>query len=250
MREENQVRTAARVPRDLCEVAASKAYFCARHLPADEISMRLAQFRANRLAELDPYIRLGYLGRRGRDALMAQVDRGIAEGQGRAPRLPLSPGGAPRAFTPFRQTCAPLDIALISGWGLGHVRAVRTLAERLAASGHRVSCFSFLTGARARSVDFVNGVWLHRGGTWRLDHRRDGRPVIGRAARARAELDRIALRRRFDLVLHPAGLLSGWGTPGPGLSTGGLTLHTTLARNARMRPESAIRQLQVLAQPS
>ena len=46
---------------------------------------------------------------------------------------------------------------------------------------------------------------MHRGGTWRLDHRVNRQRKISRFSRAEVELKRLLGHRRLDLVLHPRG---------------------------------------------
>ena len=209
LRDANATRDRLRTPRNLFEIAASKAYFCKRHLPEGEIDTALAAFRMRRQAELDPHIRLGLVRREERDALLAQVDDGIAEGRAREPSFGLSAAPRWQGFRPSErpEAAGALSLALISGWGIGSIRRTRALARRLAALGHEVTCLSFFSGVQPRSVRYADGVWLHAGGTWRPDHKVGARRVIGRRARAAAELARVARHRRFDLVLHPPGTL-------------------------------------------
>lgn len=202
--EENAVRGHLRTPRNVHEIAASKAYFCKRHLPKAQLEDRLLAFRTARRVDLDPYIRLGLLRRNQRDLIEAQIDDGLIDGLDRDCAL-AAPGVAPK-FLPFAGTPDEdaLSIALVTGWGLGRVRRLRRAAAHLAEAGHRVSCFSYMTGRHPPTVRYENGVWMHRGGTWRLDRRPDGRLLIGRAARAETEIARTMARRRFDVILRPA----------------------------------------------
>lgn len=204
LRQANVARDAWRTPRNLFQIAASKAYFCQRHLPPAEVASALAGFRKRRIAELDPYIRLGVLRRTGRDALIQQMDDGLADGVERRPGLPLDPSAPRPAFRPFlpEDALRPLSVALISGWGLGHILRVRDAARQMAESGFSVTCISYASGPQPLSVNFDRGVWLHKGGTWQITDllRRSG--LILRHARAKAELTRIADRRRVDLALH------------------------------------------------
>jgi GT2 family glycosyltransferase len=197
LREQNDVRTARGVPRSLYQIAASKAHFCRRHMPAHLVEAELARYRAARMARLDPHIRLGALRAGGLRRLERQLDRGLAEGLAREPVLPLSPADAPGAFAAFRRAAGEpvLRIALLSGGGLGPVRRIRPLARCLAAAGHPVSCFTFVPGPQRLRVTFSDGVWQHRGGTWRLDRRP--------AALAAAEMARVAAHRNFDVIIRP-----------------------------------------------
>ena len=248
LREANATRDRLRTPRNLHEIAASKAYFCKRHLGEDETGDALAAFTARRLEELDPHIRLGLVRRGERDALMAQVREGITEGLVREPANGLAVDKRTRAFRPFRRNYAevPLSLALVSGWGVGNIRRTRALARRLASAGHDVTCLSFFTGAQPRSVRYVDGVWLHSGGTWRPDHKVGEKRVIGRRARAETELARVMRHRRFDLVLHPPGRMDLGVHDGeesrdaPGF---GLALAARLCKGARVSLSEALDQL-------
>lgn len=203
LREENAARDALRTPRNLVQIAASKAFFCQRHLPPKDVASALTAFRERRVADLDPYIRLGVLRRTGRDALIGQLDQGLSEGVKRQSSLPLS-GSDPipefQHFLPDGQQI-PLRLVVVSGWGIGPIGRARNAARRLAEAGYSVTCISYMSGPLPISVGFDRGVWMHRGGTWQfMDLWRKGKP-LSRAARAKAELDRIAVHRSFDLVL-------------------------------------------------
>jgi len=205
-REANAARSALRVPRNLRQIAASKAYFCRRHLPADHLEVESQAFRAARLADLDRFVRLGALRGAGRRRIDNQLRAGLAEGLERQADLPLASESAPPAFTPCHQSHTPaLRIAVVTGLGIGPVRRLRWLARRLAGAGHAVSCFSFLSGPHPRRVSYLRGVWLHTGGTWRLDHIDHGRRLISRASRSAAEIARVAGHRGFDIILTGDG---------------------------------------------
>lgn len=206
LREENVTRTNTRVPRDLFQVAASKAHFCRRHLPAEQVAAELERYRTARLRELDPYLRLGVLRRDGMRKLERQLDRGLAEGGGREAVLPLTPGLAPPNLYRFQNPgpSPALRIAVVSGWGAAQIARTRRLARTLAHAGHNVSCFSYISGFQPARVAFVEGMWLHRGGTWRRNQRdRGGQMVLSRCDRATAEIGRVARDRIFDVVIRP-----------------------------------------------
>lgn len=207
LREENAARDRLRAPRSLFEISASTAYFCSRHAPADQMDDALMAFRQARLADLDPFIRLGLLRSTGRRVLVSQMDQGLLDGAKRKPDLPLGDQTPKPNFHPFRDATAaePLRIALVSGWGLGPIRRMRRLAERLAAAGHHPTCISFLSGPQARTIGFMNGVWVHTGGTWRMDQRAERGLVIKRRSRAVLALRAADRKRQFDVVLSENG---------------------------------------------
>ena len=205
LREQNAVRSALSVPRNLHQIAASKAYFCDRHMPASAVERELERYRAARLAELDPYLRLGTLRSAGLKKLESQLDSGLEEGSARMPVLPLDATHAPPEFHKFHAPGAhpQLRLALVSGWGIGPITKIRRLARRLAGAGHMVSCFTYMSGPRPARVMFSNGVWTHSGGTWRFNQRdASGRFLIRRNSRAKAEIERVAEHRVFDAVLR------------------------------------------------
>lgn len=210
LREANVARDSLRTPRNLFQIAASKAYFCHRHLPPKDVASALAGFKKRRIAELDPYIRLGTLRRSGRDALISQMERGLLDGAARQPGLPFSAKVDRPGFRPLLTSAVdqPLRLALISGWGVGPIMRARKAARHLADAGFSVTCISFLSGPQTLSVSFDRGVWLHRGGTWQIiDFLRRGVP-IRRRARAQAELIRVSRQRGFDLILQCGGKMS------------------------------------------
>lgn len=205
---ENASRGRLRKPKDLYQIAASKAYFCARHAP-DLAERALAQFRARRLADLDRFIHLGLMSPAERAHLEERLDLGLAAGRARIPMTPLTSDPAPGGgmFRPFRDPEArrvrQLTLAVVTGWGVGATAAAGRLARGLAAQGQAVSCLDYALGRARAQVTFRDGLWLHRGGTWRLARDRTGAWMIHRARRAREEIARIQPRRQFDLVLRP-----------------------------------------------
>lgn len=205
MREQNDSRDALRVPRNLFQIAASKAYFCKRHLPEAELDAALSRFKRNREADLDPYIRLGALRGCGREALMAQIDEGLAEGLQRTTELPLKPAMKWPDYVPLEhdRDALSLNIAVVSGWGIGGILRMQRIARDLNTYGHMVSAINFYTGPQPRTVRYTDGVWMHTGGTWRADQRSAGKRVIGRRARALAEIKRVSRNRQFDAILTP-----------------------------------------------
>ena len=204
LREANEARDALKTPRNLYQIAASKAYFCRQHLPAQRFESAMTDFRETRDADLDPYLRLGVLRGAGRKELLQQLDQGARDGVGRKTQLPLKPTEPVPAFQRFESTLtkAPIRIAVITGWGVGKIRRLRTIARTLARAGHNVTCISFLSGIQGTRVSFANGLWMHHGGTWQIADLLDRDRPVGRASRAMAELERIRSRRKIDLIIR------------------------------------------------
>ncbi len=204
LREQNAVRGGMNKPRNLFEVAASKAYFCRRHMPATVRDEALAVFRTTRLTDLDSFLRLGAMRAAERDQLSAQIEEGIADGLTRKVQT-FDVTEPPRDLAAPEPVAPPVyNIAIECGWGFRRVRRMRALAQMLAEAGHRVSYFAFHSGRWTRTVSYLNGVWVHRGGTWRLDHIEDGKRLIRRRDRIDAELRRVFDRRQFNLWIGPA----------------------------------------------
>lgn len=217
----NASRGRLRKPKDLYQIAASKAYFCARHA-ADAGAAAIAQFRERRIAALDRFIQLGLMSRAERSFTLDRLDLGLEAGALRAPMLPLAADAAPGG--PFRRFAAPgsadrLSMAIVPGWAVGPLAAAQDLARGLAGQGHIVTCLAYRIGRARPFVAFEDGMWLHRGGTWRPGRDARGRIIIHRATRARAEIARVMPRRAFDLALRPlSGRFALWGPPAATLS--------------------------------
>ena len=217
----NASRGVQRRPRSLHQIAASKAYFCKRHTPPQWLEESILTFDMQKKDELDPYVRLGMLGVRERKRLEQELIDGFCDGLEREPALPLTrdnlPFGQMTSF-PSRVEGAALSIAIVAGWGLGHGRRMRALARDIVEAGHRASLFQFRSGVQDRSVRFDQGVWVHSGGTWRLNQKVGRNYVIGRAARAKSEIDRVADRTRLrpcPVRAQPAPALRRAQRPGP-----------------------------------
>ena len=205
----NASRTAAGVPRNLFQIAASKAHFCCQYLTADRVPGELRRFRDERLHRLDRHLRRGQLRYRAVRRLERQLERGLTAGGRRTAVLPLTPGLDRPAFARFHRSEPALRIALIVGWG-PKVGRLRRLARRLAADGQSVSWIDLAPGLSRPRVDFRDGLWRHRSGTWRLNE-------IFNLSHAFAEVDRIAPHRSFDVILRP-------GVPAPGANAIALTV--------------------------
>ncbi|MEM9060168.1 MAG: glycosyltransferase [Pseudomonadota bacterium] len=202
LRMPNAQRGHLQMPGNQHEIGAAKGFFCAQHLSEKDRPAALRRFRARRCAELDPQMRLGVVRTSDRDRVDAELAAGWAEGvQRKSTRLSVSEAPAAK-FTPFDAPPQRLRMALTTGWGVAAIRRARRFAAALARLGHVVSCFSPVSGPWPQRVAFENGVWMHTGGTWTLPVRdTDGLMALGRAARARAEMQRVAATRPPDVAL-------------------------------------------------
>ena len=206
----NASRGLRRMPGNQHEIGAGKAVFCKKY-SFGNFDKAMQAFRRQRLAMLDPQMRLGIVRMVDRLRVEAELEAGIQDGATRVSCHPLSAADGSTAFRPFQPQAAGsvLNIALETGWSRSRNRAVQQFAKKLAATGHRVSLFSFQSGPKPLSVGFQDGVWYHRGGTWTLPARNTAKVAIGRAARSRSERGRVALRRSFDVTIGmPAALWS------------------------------------------
>ncbi|MEM7744325.1 MAG: glycosyltransferase family 2 protein [Pseudomonadota bacterium] len=244
LRAANDARDRLRVPRNFYEIAASKAYFCRRHLPGPDVLTALDRFRRSKLHEVDPYVRLGLIRGGERKELQRQIKNGLVEGLSRDPGLPLSTQFSEPAFKRFVPQAIELSVAICAGWGPKLFRSV-ALARSLAAAGVNVSYFSYMPGRAAPVVQFSDGVWWHRGGTWRRGKHLNGKRLFSRAARAEAEIARVHARRSFDLVLGHRVQVGTTAVEFPGYA--GL-LHVRGAPGARLGFEKALSRLLLAAE--
>ena len=90
----NAIRRSHRKPRNLYEIAASKAFFVKRHYGLD-LQSALRDFKRQRMAMLDPQMRLGIVRTADRDRAARQLDAGVTDGLARRSVQPLLPDGPP-----------------------------------------------------------------------------------------------------------------------------------------------------------
>lgn len=86
----NTTRSSHRKPGNLHEIAASKSFFVNRHHGPDAQPV-LLNFKRQRMAMLDPLMRLGIVRTADRDRVERQLDAGIADGLARTSLRPLRP---------------------------------------------------------------------------------------------------------------------------------------------------------------
>ncbi len=209
---ENDHRTRSRKPRDFYEIAASLAHFLRQHGPQTRVDESIAAFRARKMADVDRFIRLGVMTSRERRHLERRFDAGAAEGLARSPVTPLRDRGAPagplRPFTAWHGEAAP-RVALVGGWSSASL--LRGFARDLAEGGTETSLIRFSFGAAPLRVAFEDGVWIHGGGTWRLNWPGRRRGPIHRGGRSRMELRRVMQSRQFEVIVRPASRRFAYG---------------------------------------
>ncbi|MEL7463489.1 MAG: glycosyltransferase [Pseudomonadota bacterium] len=200
-----------RAPRDLFQIAASRAYFSRRYGRADWIERKIEDFAADQTARLTKFVQLGRLSRRQAREIAERMAEGLIEGERRFETGPaLGRGGDPermtRAADRFRPEGAERRprVALAVG-GLAR-RGVARAARRLAERGCEVTVIDFELGAKRLKVWFEDGIWRHMGGVLGRDRFGDALPAPRRHLRVQRELARIADQRDFDVILRPASL--------------------------------------------
>lgn len=203
--EENVARGTRRQPRDLFEVAASRAYFCRRHLTEEPVESAIATWRASRLNRMDPYIRLGLVRGADRRQLEQRMDDGLAEGRQRSPELPLAAEMPTRPFHAVTTPGSRLRIAIVTGRGALRRSRLHSFSRQLAAAGHRVGCFSHLAGLHVPAAAYQGGVWLHRGSGQRPAATAPDGEAPEHAGSGRGGSEKARSRRRFQVILCPTG---------------------------------------------
>ena len=199
----NASRGLLRKPGNQHEIGAGKAVFCAKH-SSDQQDQALADFRTQRVAMLDPQMRLGIVRMADRRRVEQELEAGIRDGLSRSSCQPLATEAETPNFRPFQhQSDFPvLNIGIDTGWDPAVNRALILRGRALSAAGHRVSVFSFKSGPTPLRVNFRGGMWWHSGGTWTLPAW-DEKPAISRRDRAKAERARVRQVRAMDVVLTP-----------------------------------------------
>ncbi|MEM9737441.1 MAG: hypothetical protein AAF908_12685, partial [Pseudomonadota bacterium] len=167
----------------------------------------ISRFKQRGEAECDRHIRLGQITGAERAYMVERCRTGLAEGRGRSPRLPLFRNNQTRVILPFgeRLPANEISVALVACRGVTAAIQTEYLGRALMQRGFRVSLISFGNGNHPLNVGFVDGVWAHSGGIWALASGPSLgaflEPLTGRLARA--EIARVAARRRFDAVIRP-----------------------------------------------
>jgi GT2 family glycosyltransferase len=177
---ESERRTENRVPTDLFEIGASKAYFCKTHMK-DDSSPALRDFTNEQLIRLTVLVEQHKLKRRDVTPLMESLGDGMTEG--------LQRNSTATHFTAlssefFRfETHKSEHIVLCAGsrdtkW------MIKTAGE-LVNAGKCVSIVRLLPSPRYFQVAFKDGYWLHQGG------------VFGKSDRSQPLVQLTSYQRRF-----------------------------------------------------
>lgn len=194
-------RSENRVPTDLFEIGASKAYFCKTHLE-DDIEPILREFTNEQLIRLTTLVEQHKLKRRQVTPLMETLATGISDGLQRTNKH--------QQEIAISENFHRFDIHE-SGHVLLCVRPkdlawMEKTAPTLVEAGKCVSVVQLLPSPRYFQVSFKSGYWLHRGGVWGKSKRTQ--PPIqfySYKQRFEAEISRISALHTIDKVLtNPA----------------------------------------------
>ncbi len=173
-------RGANRVPTDLFEIGASKAYFCKTHMKGDS-SPALRNFTKEQLIRLTVLVEQHKLRRRDVTPLMESLGNGMSDG---LQRVPTPPGFTtlPSEFRLFGTNNSEHVVLCV---GPRDVAWMTKTARELVNASKCVSVVQLLPSPRYFQVGFKDGYWLHRGG------------VFGRSIRTRPLVQFTSFRRRF-----------------------------------------------------
>ncbi len=202
---ENRQRTAARVPRDLSQIGASKAVFLRKHCPEEQRAAVWKAFCQEQRRRLVHHMVAGNIMPGDVRRLMRGLQQGYAEGLtrsfGQLPELTRASEG----FAPLDAPKGPQVIICGRYW---RRKAILSEAQKAAKEGKLPSVFLFSRTGLFHSVRFdPAGFWLQRGGLFgRSDRRQSLFRVRGFGARLRQEFKRVAAQRLLSETLLPKRL--------------------------------------------
>ena len=204
---ESRERAANRAPRDLYQVSASRVYYSLTHGDPDWVERKIDRFQQEQSDRLKKFIQLGRLSRRQAEWMQTRMTDGMAEGRkrfaGGARRgvsLTPAPAAAPKPFVDFALARRPRAALIATSLNR---RRIYKMADRLARSGCETTVMDFEVSAKRLRVSFAAGFWRHVGGILGREHIGARPPVPRRCIRVRREMERVAARRDFDVVLRP-----------------------------------------------
>ncbi len=195
---ESERRTQNRVPTDLFEIGASKAYFCKTHMKSDS-SPALRDFTNEQLIHLTVLVEQHKLRRRDVTPLMESLGNGMSEGLQRNPTV-SSFATLPSNFHRF-ETHKSEHIVLCVGprdtaW-------MAKTAGELVNAGKCVSVVQLLHSPRYFQVVFKDGYWLHRGGVFgKSDRSQPLVQITSYQQRFASEIRRISSLYSVDIILN------------------------------------------------
>lgn len=218
----SHIRSEKGIARTWLPIARSTAYFCIHNAaPGTRLEESLYTIERHR-RKLKTHTRWaeesGLLPGEDAARMYQEIDDGFAEGTRDAFAHPwrrlvtFNPDRAWQAFPRLLPVLQRLRLAFtttlyppLDCGGVGVI--VHQMAVELARQGHEVTVITFAGEGRPHTVDFEEGVWVHRlagGASGSLTP--DGMPHMppglkGNAVAVLAELQRVSARRRFDWVI-------------------------------------------------
>lgn len=202
---ENRQRTAARVPRDLSEIGASKAAFLRKHCPEAQRATVWEAFCQGQRRRLLSHMVAGHIMPGDVRRLMRGLQQGYADGQtcalGKTPELTRAADG----FAPLVVQVGPQVVIFGRFW---RRKTILRDTRRAIQDGKLPSVFIFSRTALFHSVRFdPAGFWLQRGGLFGRSERRQSLFRIGGfGARLKQEFQRVAAQRLMSETLLPKRL--------------------------------------------
>ncbi len=198
----NTSRTGGRVPRDLRQIGASKAYFVQKHGSADKYASEIDGFFQAQRKRLTEYMLIGKIEPFDVGRLLGTLETGISEGRKRE-KQPNPFGAAMKegGFRRFPENNQHIDFAAVVCRPLQWVRVRHAVAE-LVDKGVSVTVFRFSLTTRFHKMTFSpKGYWIQTGGIFGRSNRQGGLFQIGtlqkRAAKEKARLAKIRPLRKM-----------------------------------------------------
>ncbi len=170
-----------RVPSDLFEIGASKAYFCTKH-SNDSVDDALRSFTKEQLSRLTAMVDDYRLQRREVDPLMETLAAGFTEGLNRQTETPLLLS-EPSTFLKFETNQSEHIVICATPH---EAKQASSAARALTEVGKCVSVIQLLNSPRYFQVRYKNGYWLHIGG------------VLGKSVRTQPLVQFTSYKRRFE----------------------------------------------------
>ena len=253
------LRDHRKVPSSLYMPARSKAYFGFRWARGDKRFDQILARLSDYVIDIKKHNRWfgdhGWISPAKQALLDDDLERGVRDGAALAlgadpaPLLPKARKNArAKTFTPFpiRRRERPLRIAFIShqyppGVVGGVANWTATLARALAARGHEISVIA--TSTAGNTVDFEDGVWVHRiERVWWPDRNDPVLPDLPQSLKDHLysvydEVERIADQRGLDLVSWPIWDLEGLAVQAAGRIPTVMSLHTTYGLTLPTKPD-------------
>ena len=190
-------RTENRIPTDLFEIGASKAYFCKNHMNGDH-DPALRDFTNEQLIRLTVLVEEHKLRRRNVTPIMESLGDGMSAG--------LQRERSGTRLNPLRSDFLRYEVSgsehILLCVGPRDTEWMRKTVNKLVNEGKCVSVIQLLPSLRYFQVSFKDGYWLHRGGVIGKSVR--SQPLVqftGYHKRFARETDRISMLYQIDKIM-------------------------------------------------